>query len=824
MFKNLWFQAHWLIGITAGIVLAIVGFTGGILSFESEIQQWLNRDVRAVAPQDSAPLTPDLLIARLAAAHPDKQVTALALSADPAASARVTFAPPASAAGAEGRPPGRGGPRGETRYVNPYTGELIEGEANRGQGFFRTTRSLHRWLVAGEFGDQQIGRHIVGASTVLCIVLALSGLYLRWPRRALDWRSWLTFDWALKGRSFLWHLHSIVGTWVLVGFLLMSFTGLYWSYDWYRSGLFAIAGVERPAPRGAGPQGVREGTNRPEAPAPAAPATDLQIVWTAFAAATRDHGYTTANLTLPREPGRPVEIRYIDADPAHERANNTLTLDGATGAVLRHERYDDKRTGEKFMASIFPLHSGSFFGTPGLVLYMIASFAMPLFAITGWLLYLDRRKKKKAARAAESAAAPLRPLLPVAAGPGESLLLAFASQAGFARQLAWQTAGSLQAAGFNVDVQPLEKLKQEHFSRSKHALFVVSTFGEGEPPDDARSFMRRVMAHPLPLGNLKYGLLALGDRQYKTFCEFGHSLEQWLRRQGAEPLFPIVEVDNGDPRALDDWRNRLGKLAGDAQLAPWQEQPYHKWRLGGRRLLNPGSAGGPTYHIELVPLDGALPDWSAGDIAEIRLADLPQAPKREFSIASIPADGSLQLVIRQVQRPDGTLGLGSGWLTAQAEVGAEVQLRIRSNPGFHRPMDDRPLLLIGNGTGIAGLRSLLRERASLGQRRNWLVFGERNQATDFYYRDEIGQWQRDGVLERVDLAFSRDQAERIYVQRLLRKHAATLRSWLADGAAVYVCGSLEGMAPGVDTALVEIIGTGALERLAEAGRYRRDVY
>ncbi len=104
--------------------------------------------------------------------------------------------------------------------------------------------------MAGEIGNQQVGKQLVGASTLLCVMLALSGLYLRWPRRITNWRSWLTFDPALKGRSFLWHLHAVIGTWVLVVFLLMSLTGLYWSYDWYRNGLYAMAGVERPAPRG----------------------------------------------------------------------------------------------------------------------------------------------------------------------------------------------------------------------------------------------------------------------------------------------------------------------------------------------------------------------------------------------------------------------------------------------------------------------------------------------------------------------------------------------------------------------------------------------
>ena len=139
-------------------------------------------------------------------------------------------------------------------------------------------------------------------------------------------------------------------------------------------------------------------------------------------------------------------------------------------------------------------------------------------------------------------------------------------------------------------------------------------------------------------------------------------------------------------------------------------------------------------------------------------------------------------------------------------------------------MYKRQLILIGNGTGLAGLRSHLKARAAHGMQRNWLVFGERNAANDFYYRDEIEAWQNQGVLERADIVFSRDQEQRIYVQDKLREQAEQVRNWLAAGAAIYVCGSLEGMAGGVEASLTDIIGSTGVEQLIEQGRYRRDVY
>ena len=197
---------------------------------------------------------------------------------------------------------------------------------------------------------------------------------------------------------------------------------------------------------------------------------------------------------------------------------------------------------------------------------------------------------------------------------------------------------------------------------------------------------------------------------------------------------------------------------------------------------------------------------------------------REYSIASIAADGVLELIVRQERHADGSLGIGSGWLTEHAPLGSPISLRVRRNSGFHLPPTPVPMILLGNGTGLAGLRSLLKARIADGQTRNWLLFGERNREHDYLCRDELESWLIEGDLERLDLAFSRDQAEKIYVQDQLRESAALLKKWLAEGAVIYICGSLQGMASGVDQVLNEVLGPDEVERLIEQGRYRRDVY
>ena len=409
-------------------------------------------------------------------------------------------------------------------------------------------------------------------------------------------------------------------------------------------------------------------------------------------------------------------------------------------------------------------------------------------------------------------------------------LIAYASQTGFAAELAQRTAQSLEAAGEPVLLASLQEVDDAVLRQAKQALFVVSTTGEGDAPDPAAAFVRKVLDSSVPLQSLSYGVLALGDREYDNYCAFGHRIDQWLRHQGATALFDVIEVDNGDEGALRHWQHQLSVLSNSPDLPDWEAPRYERWQLIARHHVNPGSAGDACFHIELRPKADVIANWRAGDIAEIDPRNstwnenLAALPHREYSIASLPADGAIHLLVRQMRRPDGELGLGSGWLTAGARVGDDIALRARPNPNFHAPESDVPLILIGNGTGIAGLRALLKTRIAQGRHRNWLIFGERNAAHDRFYGEEIERWRTEGKLERVDLVFSRDQSDRRYVQHRVLECADDLKQWINDGAAIYVCGSLQGMAPAVDAALSEVLGAGTLEDLSISNRYRRDVY
>jgi sulfite reductase (NADPH) flavoprotein alpha-component len=384
--RRVLFQIHWFVGVTAGIILALVGATGAILALEHPVVGALNRDVRRVGASAAPALAPAELLGRVREQLPERTVLTLQVSSDPRAAARVTLASLESVG--PDTPPQRR-PRPEPRYVDPRSGRVFEEAGNRGEALFRGVTQLHRWLILGDLGSQAVGRQIVGLSTALCIFLALSGLYLRWPRRnKRDWRTWFKIDFTRRGRPFLWRLHAIAGTWVLLVYVVIGLTGLQWSYEWYRKGLYTLARVELPARR---PQPGVEA--RGEKPPP--PDVDLAPAFAALLERTAGTGFESATFALPQAAGEPVEIRYLDPDPAHERAMNVLAIDPATGSVVKSERYDEKTLGGRLVSSILPLHTGSFFGVAGEIVFGLSSLSMPLFAVTGWMLYLDRRRARR---------------------------------------------------------------------------------------------------------------------------------------------------------------------------------------------------------------------------------------------------------------------------------------------------------------------------------------------------------------------------------------------------------------------------------------------
>ena len=876
MFKKILFQIHWFLGISAGLILSIMGVTGAIYSYEQPIQKWLNPESYTVQVEQKNKLTPAQIFQHFQHTDPTIKINSITINPDPTASSSINIVK-------------EGARKGYNMMINPYSAAVLP--EIKGREFFQFIQQLHRNLTVGE-----VGKQITGASALMLIYFVLSGLYLRWPKKH-SVKQWLFVKPKLKGRNFLWDLHAIVGTWVIIFYLLLAFTGLYWSYDWWRNGMFKVMGVERPQPEmqaNAQNKGAENkqsqlpeiNQNKPATTAqtehaqkgegrgskglkPEQVSYALNQTWTGFNAQV-GREYSSITFNIPKKANNEMEVSFVDSIPQHERARNKATYDYQASQIKKLELYEDQKLNQKIMNSMLPVHRGSFFGPVYQFAAMLAALIMPLFFITGWMLYLKRRKQKRLTQQARNS------LIGTTLDPNaKPWLIAYASQTGVSEQLAWRTATSLQEARQPANVKSVQQLTADDLKNASQILFIASTYGTGESPDLASAFEKKLMSQTLDLTHLSYAVLALGSQEYPdTFCSFGHRIDTWLQANGAVQLFNTIEVDNGNAASIQHWNSALAQSTKLNLQAMTIDKTFDTWTLSQRTLLNPNSLGTSAFNLEFQPTHEVL--WQAGDIAEIQpgnspariddflkqqnisantlvsssnktivemlwnrnltieikpfsnldqlLQQLPVLPSREYSIASIPEQQVLRLVVRQQLDTQGQLGLGSGWLTQHIALNSPIAMRIRTNESFHLIDDNRPIICIGNGTGIAGLMSLLSARIRSDYTENWLIFGERQREHDYFFQSTMEAWQSTGMLKRLDLAFSRDQIEKIYVHHKLREQATEVKKWVENGAVIYVCGSINGMASDVHHALIEILGESTVDQLQQDGRYRRDVY
>jgi sulfite reductase (NADPH) flavoprotein alpha-component len=206
------------------------------------------------------------------------------------------------------------------------------------------------------------------------------------------------------------------------------------------------------------------------------------------------------------------------------------------------------------------------------------------------------------------------------------------------------------------------------------------------------------------------------------------------------------------------------------------------------------------------------------------------------SLAAVPDEVHLTVAtVRYELHGTARSGVASGHIADFAGPDAQIPVYVQENRHFRLPADDVPIIMIGAGTGVAPYRAFMQEREVRGaQGKSWLFFGERNFRTDFLYQTEWQRALKDGVLTRMDVAFSRDQAEKVYVQHRLLEHGRDIFQWIGDGAHIYVCGDATHLAPDVHDALKGVLavhGTMSdesaeeyLRDLQRNNRYQRDVY
>lgn len=371
-FRRILFRLHWALGLTAGLVLALMGATGALMSYEEGLIAWVNNDRTTVAVRDAQGLSPEVLMVRVATQLPGLKLEALALPSDPATSVRAIFA----------RDP-QTRERPASVYLNPYDGSVLG--PVRWEEAFATIRTLHRWLLLPG-GSKGWGRTITGACALAMLVFLSTGIYLRWPQ-VHRWRIWLKPSLGRPGRARWWSLHAVAGTWLVPVYLVMTLSGLTWSYEWFKEGatwLLTGTVAEVRLPRTAGRKEARQANTK--APPPA-----IDQAWSAFRAAEgRDAAYSI--LSLPDPDAKAIRIRWFARGAEQPKARNEASFDTVNGILLATERFAAKPLGRQIAESMLEVHRGRFFGDVFALVFFLAALAMPGFAATGLTLYVLRRR------------------------------------------------------------------------------------------------------------------------------------------------------------------------------------------------------------------------------------------------------------------------------------------------------------------------------------------------------------------------------------------------------------------------------------------------
>ena len=426
---------------------------------------------------------------------------------------------------------------------------------------------------------------------------------------------------------------------------------------------------------------------------------------------------------------------------------------------------------------------------------------------------------------------------------GEETLVVYASQTGTAEKIARAKAAALSQQE-QTSVVSMATLKLNTLSSVSKVIFVVSTYGEGEPPDAGRTFskaLKKASSNQSDyLSHLSFEVVGLGDKQYAAFCQFAVTLFDNISALGARALSPLTTLDSGKGEHL----SLLGALPQDEQ------HPTHAFTLKNRVQLNEISlASGetsnqPSNHSESkastspglfglsLNVDHSnhtqelYEQWEAGDVLEVLIPQQAGEPtvSRSYTIASVPQEHDVKLVVRQLVKDNGQLGIGSGLLTRSLPLSQSVQAYIRKNTSAIIADTMCPLLLIAAGSGIAGVRAQLAKRALLENAGPvWIFFGERNPAQDDVLDKTLSPFQNSDCIFKKSVIFSR-QENGGYVQQRLVEQRDEVKSFLGDTGQVYVCGHFEGMGQGVDKALRSILEEQAYNVLADEGRYHRDLY
>jgi len=394
-FRKIVFWIHLVAGVVAGVVIAIMSFTGVMLAFEKEIITWAERDLRQVAPPsaEAKPLPIEELVAKIREARPDARSAGLTLHADPNIAVLVS--------------------QGRTNafHVNPYTGVVQPQGAKGLRGFMQLMIDWHRYIA--QSGDNRaVGKAITGACNLAFLFLGISGLYLWWPRQ---WtrnsiRAIALFNWKLSGKARDWNWHNVIGLWCAPIIIVLTATAAPISYQWAGKLIHTLTGTEAPAQRPPG-QGresrdsaSRDSGTRESGRKELQPLSDKSpLSLGAFVEAAQKAKPNWQQITVrPPNGTQPFTLTIKEKNGWPLFATIQLTLDPLTAAVVKEESYGDMNTGLKVRRWTRFLHTGEALGPVGQAVAGVASLGGVFLVWTGFALAWRRFFGRKAAPASSA--------------------------------------------------------------------------------------------------------------------------------------------------------------------------------------------------------------------------------------------------------------------------------------------------------------------------------------------------------------------------------------------------------------------------------------
>jgi uncharacterized iron-regulated membrane protein len=373
------FWLHLLTGTVAGLIILVMSLTGVLLAFEPQIVDYFERDFRRVTPPSptAAKLGMDALLARVKEARPDAQPLSVVGWSSPRGTVRIGFG------------------RDDGVFVNPYTGALLS-RGSRAHDAMDLIEDWHRWL-----GSRDIGRPVTGACNLAFLGLAMTGIYIWWPRK---WnrhilRGSLWFDGRLRGRARDWNWHNTIGFWCAPVLIVLTVTAAAMSYQWANDLLYRVTGNAPPPPVGASAGGGAAGGGRRDGSRPrSAPRRQPASVGALWARAEQQvPGWTSILLRLPARPGALATAFIQEPAPPGPGPypHSQLSLDPFTAEVVTWEPYARANAGRKLRTWFRYLHTGEAFGIGGQLVAGLASAGGAMLVWTGltlvWRRFFARR-------------------------------------------------------------------------------------------------------------------------------------------------------------------------------------------------------------------------------------------------------------------------------------------------------------------------------------------------------------------------------------------------------------------------------------------------